>query len=95
MAEQQVQRYEASPYSGASFARLCDVAAALQATSARPSHCAQVIGAVGRRVEPFVGPLRYVVIGTARSVIRGCSRRRSASRGSRATAAIVAFRSAA
>jgi HTH-type transcriptional regulator / antitoxin HigA len=31
VAEQQVQRYEASRYRGASFARLCDVAAALQA----------------------------------------------------------------
>ena len=32
VAEQQIQRYEASRYSGASFARLCDVAAALDAT---------------------------------------------------------------
>ncbi len=32
VAEQQVQRYEASRYAGASLARLCDVAAALDVT---------------------------------------------------------------
>jgi DNA-binding XRE family transcriptional regulator len=32
VAEQQVQRYEASRYSGASLARLCDIAAALDVT---------------------------------------------------------------